>query len=80
MAGDPVSAFGGVLISNKKIDLATAEEINKLFCEVVIAPNFEISAVDLLKSKKNRILLVLKNTELNKQQLRTCLNGVLTSS
>ena len=78
LAGDPVSAFGGVLISNKKIDLETAKEINKLFCEVVIAPSFEKSAVDLLKSKKNRILLVLKNTELNKQQLRTCLNGVLT--
>ena len=78
LAGDPVSAFGGVLISNKKIDLETAKEINKLFCEVVIAPSFEKSAVGLLKSKKNRILLVLKNTELNKQQLRTCLNGVLT--
>ena len=78
LAGDPISAFGGVLISNKKIDLETAKEINKLFCEVVIAPSFEKSAVDLLKSKKNRILLVLKNTELNKQQLRTCLNGVLT--
>ena len=78
LAGDPVSAFGGVLISNKKIDLETSKEINKLFCEVVIAPSFEKSAVDLLKSKKNRILLVLKNTELNKQQLRTCLNGVLT--
>ncbi|MDC3221345.1 bifunctional phosphoribosylaminoimidazolecarboxamide formyltransferase/IMP cyclohydrolase [Flavobacteriaceae bacterium] len=77
LAGDPVSAFGGVLISNKKIDLKTAEEINKLFCEVVIAPSFEDSAIDLLKSKKNRILLILKNTELNKQQLRTCLNGVL---
>ena len=78
LAGDPVSAFGGVLISNKKIDLETAKEINKLFCEVVIAPSFEDSASDLLKSKKNRILLILKNTELNKQQLRTCLNGVLT--
>ena len=78
LAGDPISAFGGVLISNKKIDLETSKEINKLFCEVVIAPSFEKSAVDLLKSKKNRILLVLKNTELNKQQLRTCLNGVLT--
>ena len=52
LAGDPVSAFGGVLISNKKIDLETAKEINKLFCEVVIAPSFEKSAVDLLKSKK----------------------------
>ena len=77
LAGDPVSAFGGVLISNKKIDFETAEEINKLFCEVVIAPSFEKTAINLLKSKKNRILLVLKNTELNNQQLRTCLNGVL---
>ncbi|MDA7731694.1 bifunctional phosphoribosylaminoimidazolecarboxamide formyltransferase/IMP cyclohydrolase, partial [Flavobacteriaceae bacterium] len=78
LAGDPVSAFGGVLISNKIIDVETAEEINKLFCEVVIAPGFEESAIKLLKSKKNRILLVLKNTDLNDQQLRTCLNGVLT--
>ena len=78
LAGDPVSAFGGVLISNKIIDFDTAEEINKLFCEVVIAPSFEESAIKLLKSKKNRILLVLKNTDLNNQQLRTCLNGVLT--
>ena len=78
LAGDPVSAFGGVLISNKIIDFDTAEEINKLFCEVVIAPSFEESAIKLLKSKKNRILLVLKNTELNNQQLRTCLNGVLS--
>ena len=78
LAGDPVSAFGGVLISNKTIDFETAEEINKLFCEVVIAPSFEKSAIKLLKSKKNRILLVLKNTELNNQQLRTCLNGVLS--
>ena len=78
LAGDPVSAFGGVLISNKIIDFDTAEEINKLFCEVVIAPSFEESAIKLLKSKKNRILLVLKTTDLNNQQLRTCLNGVLT--
>ena len=78
LAGDPVSAFGGVLISNKTIDFETSEEINKLFCEVVIAPSFEKSAIKLLKSKKNRILLVLKNTKLNNQQLRTCLNGVLT--
>ena len=78
LAGDPVSAFGGVLISNKSIDVETAEEINKLFCEVVIATGFEESAIKLLKSKKNRILLVLKNTDLNDQQLRTCLNGVLT--
>src|SRR5690606_24543423 len=59
LAGDPVSAFGGVLISNKEIDLATAEEINKLFCEVVIAPSYNADALQLLQSKKNRIILIL---------------------
>ncbi len=61
LAGDPVSAFGGVLISNTTIDKATAEEINSLFCEVVIAPAFEDEAVEILKSKKNRIILVLND-------------------
>ena len=60
LAGDPTSAFGGVLISNTKIDLATAEEIHKLFCEVVIAPGFDADAEEVLKGKKNRILF-LKN-------------------
>ena len=77
LAGDPVSAFGGVLISNKKIDLQTAEEINKLFCEVIIAPSYEESSLEILKSKKNRIILLLKDSSLSKHQLRTCLNGVL---
>jgi len=77
LAGDPVSAFGGVLISNKKIDLQTAEEINKLFCEVVIAPSYEESSLEILKSKKNRIILLLKDFFLSNHQLRTCLNGVL---
>ena len=77
LAGDPVSAFGGVLISNKKIDVQTAEEINKLFCEVVIAPSYEESSLEILKSKKNRIILLLKDSSLSKHQLRTCLNGVL---
>ena len=77
LAGDPVSAFGGVLISNKIIDLKTAEEINKLFCEVVIAPGFEKPALDLLKSKKNRIILLAKDYSLKQDQLRTCLNGIL---
>ena len=77
LAGDPVSAFGGVLISNKIIDLITAEEINKLFCEVVIAPGFEKPALDLLKSKKNRIILLAKDYSLKQDQLRTCLNGIL---
>ena len=77
LAGDPVSAFGGVLITNKKIDLATAEEINKLFCEVVIAPGYEDTAITVLKEKKNRIILLQKEVELPKKQFRTILNGVL---
>lgn len=77
LAGDPVSAFGGVLISNSPIDLATANEINSLFCEVVIAPEFNSEALEVLKSKKNRILLVQKMTELPQQNVRTALNGLL---
>ena len=77
LAGDPVSAFGGILISNVEIDAETAEEIHKLFCEVVIAPSFSKAALEILKGKKNRILLVLKDVELPKSQVRTCLNGVL---
>ena len=77
LAGDPVSAFGGVLISNKEIDLATAEEINKLFCEVVIAPSYNAEALQLLQSKKNRIILILNDIELPKTNVRSCLNGIL---
>lgn len=77
LAGDPVSAFGGVLIANKEIDLATAEEINTLFCEVVIAPAYDQAALDLLQSKKNRIILIQKSWDLPKRQIRTILNGVL---
>lgn len=77
LAGDPISAFGGILISNVEIDEATAEEINKLFCEVVIAPSFSSRAEDILKGKKNRILLIHKDIELPGEQVRTCLNGLL---
>jgi phosphoribosylaminoimidazolecarboxamide formyltransferase / IMP cyclohydrolase len=77
LACDSTSAFGGVLISNKSIDLATAEEINKLFCEVVIAPSYDKLALDLLEEKKNRIILVQKEVELPKTTVRSCLNGVL---
>lgn len=77
LAGDPTSAFGGVLIANGKIDVATAEEINKLFCEVVIAPSYNADAIEILKEKKNRIILVIKETELPTKQVRTCLNGIL---
>lgn len=77
LAGDPVSAFGGILISNTKIDKATAEEIHKLFCEVVIAPSYDDDALSVLKGKKNRVLLIQKEIELPKQTVRTALNGVL---
>lgn len=77
LAGDPVSAFGGILIANKEIDAATAEEIHKLFCEVVIAPSFTGDALEILKGKKNRILLKQKDVELPGQIVRTCLNGLL---
>ncbi len=77
LAGDPVSAFGGILISNTEIDKDTAEEIHKLFCEVVIAPSFSQEAIAILKGKKNRILLVLNDIELPKTTVRSCLNGVL---
>lgn len=77
LAGDPVSAFGGVLISNKNIDKATAEEIHKLFCEVVIAPGYDAEALEILKGKKNRIILIQKDIEMPNVQFRTALNGVL---
>ncbi len=77
LAGDPTSAFGGVLISNTAIDVATATEIHKLFCEVVIAPSFNADALTVLKGKKNRILLVQNSIEMPKTNVRSCLNGVL---
>ena len=77
LAGDPISAFGGILICNKTIDHASSEEINKLFCEVVIAPGYDKDAFELLKSKKNRIILKLKNNNLSKKIVKTCLNGIL---
>lgn len=77
LAGDPVSAFGGVLISNKEIDTATAEEIHKLFCEVVIAPSYHADALDILKGKKNRILLEIHDIDMPSTNVRSCLNGIL---
>lgn len=77
LAGDPVSAFGGILISNTNIDAATANEINELFCEVVIAPSYDKEAVEILESKKNRIILVQKMFSFGQRQFRTLLNGVL---
>lgn len=77
LAGDPTSAFGGVLIANGKIDVATANEINSLFCEVVIAPSYDDEAVAILQEKKNRIILVINDVPLPERQVRTCLNGIL---
>lgn len=77
LAGDPLSAFGGVLIANRPIDASTAKAIHELFCEVVIAPEFETEALRLLQGKKNRILLKIKAYERSSQSVRSCLNGVL---
>lgn len=77
LAGDPISAFGGILIANRPIDLATAEHVHELFCEVVIAPSFDADAQQLLQGKKNRVLLVQKDVPLPAITYRTILNGVL---
>lgn len=78
LAGDSISAFGGVLITNTEIDLETANEIHKLFCEVVIAPSYNSEALEILKGKKNRIILIQKDIDFPKMQYRTALNGVLS--
>lgn len=77
LAGDPVSAFGGILICNRSVDKATAEKVNELFCEVVIAPGYAEDALEILKSKKNRIILIQKAVELPKSTVRSALNGFL---
>ncbi len=77
LAGDPISAFGGVLIANKEIDLETAEEINKLFFEVIIAPSYSEESLKVLKLKKNRIILIQKNSIKTDKIFRSVLNGVL---
>lgn len=77
LAGDPVSAFGGVLITNGKIDKEAAEEINKIFFEVIIAPEYSDDALEVLKQKKNRIILVIKKALDTTRQFRSILNGAL---
>ena len=77
LAGDPVSAFGGVLVSNREIDGATAEEINKIFFEVIIAPSYTPDALGILEQKKNRIILVQKEQLATTTQFRSILNGAL---
>jgi len=77
LAGDPVSAFGGVLVTNRNIDSATASEINKIFFEIIIAPSYDDEALEILKSKKNRVILILKQTEFPSTQFRSLLGGTL---
>jgi phosphoribosylaminoimidazolecarboxamide formyltransferase/IMP cyclohydrolase len=77
LACDPVSAFGGVIIANDEIDAETATEISKLFFEVLIAPAYTDEAVEILRAKKNRIILVRQNVELPVKQFKTLLNGVI---
>ncbi|MET0638315.1 MAG: bifunctional phosphoribosylaminoimidazolecarboxamide formyltransferase/IMP cyclohydrolase [Chitinophagaceae bacterium] len=77
LAGDPESAFGGVLVTNGTVDKATAEAINEIFFEVLIAPSFDEDALEILRSKKNRILLQFIAAPTGKQQFKSVLNGVL---
>ena len=77
LAGDPISAFGGILIANHEIDVETANLIHDLFCEVVIAPSYHSEALAVLKGKKNRIILEQKTNTHNLKLVRSCLNGYL---
>jgi len=77
LAGDPESAFGGVLVCNGEIDKTTAEAISEIFFEVLLAPSFTSDALEVLKSKKNRILLQLKDFSVSKQMYKNVLNGTL---
>ena len=74
---DTISAFGGVLATNEQIDLSAAEEINKLFFEILIAPSYSDEALTLLKSKKNRMLLLQKSKLAEAKQSKTILNGII---
>jgi phosphoribosylaminoimidazolecarboxamide formyltransferase / IMP cyclohydrolase len=76
LAGDPVSAYGGILVTNREVDEETAKEINQLFFEVIIAPAYNAKALVILKSKKNRIILIQKPVNLPDYSYRTLLNGV----
>lgn len=77
LAGDPVSAFGGILICNRPVTKDVAEEMHKIFFEVCIAPDYEADALEVLKGKKNRIILKRNNFQMHQQMFRSCLNGIL---
>ena len=78
LAGDPVSAFGGVLITTARIDKTTAEAIDTIFFEIIAAPDFDADALDVLMRKKNRMILKRKQATRPNVKVRTALNGVLT--
>lgn len=77
LASDPISAFGGIIICNRKIEKEVADEINKLFFEILFAPDFSTETLEILKSKKNRIILKDNNLETTKTQQKSVLNGIL---
>jgi len=77
LAGDPVSAYGGVFVTNGTLDKATAEEVGKIFFEVMIAPSYDSEALEVLKSKKNLIILIRKNVDLPTLQYKSVLNGTV---
>lgn len=77
LEADPVSAFGGIIITNQIVDQLTAEKINKIFFEIIIAPDYTKTALEILKQKKNRIILIQKYRELKEKTYRSVLNGVL---
>jgi phosphoribosylaminoimidazolecarboxamide formyltransferase/IMP cyclohydrolase len=77
LAGDPVSAFGGVLVTNRVIDKETAAEINKIFFEIILAPGYDEKALEILKTKKNRVILKKKAYDFPGKQFRSMLNGVI---
>lgn len=78
LAGDPVSAFGGVLITTATIDRVTAEAIDGLFFEIIAAPDYEADALEVLRKKKNRMILRRKPVARPRLKVRTALNGVLS--
>ena len=80
LAGDPVSAYGGIFVTNGTIDKATAEEVGKIFFEVIIAPSYDADALELIKSKKNLIILIRKEIVLPSFQYRSVLNGTIVQN
>jgi phosphoribosylaminoimidazolecarboxamide formyltransferase/IMP cyclohydrolase len=77
LAGDPVSAYGGVIVVNREVDVATAEEMDKIFFEVLIAPSYEKNALEILKHKKNRVLLQQNSGTFPATQVKSLLNGII---